>query len=463
MHETDRRELHLWAHETFGHAELGHRGRTKRLIQMATRLACAPAGTVTGAFTRYAEQEGAFRWLSNASFSVDALVAAASRATFERCRDRAFCVIDGSSLTVTDRLCVREVGGVGSWSSGARGVHVLSALVLDEHGTPVGIGGAHYWARTHRGRARGKRHKSLQTETAHVMTLLESVEQTRTDAAGDVHLHYVMDRGFDAWPVFQWAEHHGCTLTVRARGDRRVLAGTHTEKRLLRQVLKRANIVTDRLIEVPPRHGQPGRLAALHVRAARVTLILPVGRKRRQHVAVNAIAVREVGRRADALEWLLLTTAAIASKQGVEEIVDAYALRWRIEEVHRVWKKGWCNVERTQLRSLGGLCKWATLHLVVAARATRLTYLARTQPELPATDEFERDEIDAVLLHQAKRTKYRQGDTPPLAEVVRLIGMLGGHSGKPSAGSPGAAVLARGLERVAVASETLRLLRTSDE
>jgi len=456
-------ELHRWAYDTFGHADLGHRGRTKRVVRMAARLASAPAGTVTGAFTSYAEQEGAFRCLSNDAVSCAALVEAAARSTFERCNKSAFCVVDGSSLTVTDRLHAREVGGIGAWSSGARGLHVLSALVLDHAGTPVGIGGAHFWARTHRGKASKKRHKSLQTETAHVMTLLKSVQKARVDAGCDIKLHYLMDRGFDAWPVFQWAEHQGCTITVRARGGRRVLAGQHVERRLLSKILGRAELVTDRVLEVPARGGKPARVAALRIRAARVTLVLPVGRKRRELVTVNAIAVREISRRSDALEWLLLTTAPIRSTKAVIAVVDAYALRWRIEEVHRVWKKGWCEVERTQLRSLSGLCKWATLHLVVAARATRLTYLARTQPDLPATDEFERDEIDAILLHQAKRTEYRRGETPPIAEVVRLIGMLGGHSGKPSAGPPGAAVLARGLERVAAASETLRLLRKSDE
>ena len=95
----------------------------------------------------------------------------------------------------------------------------------------------------------------------------------------------------------------------------------------------------------------------------------------------------------------------------------------------------------------------------MAARALRLTQLARTQPELPATEEFTQDEIDAAIVLRGKRTQLHVGDHPSLGELVRLIADLGGYTGKSSGGPPGPTVIGRGLERVAVAADVVKALR----
>ena len=94
----------------------------------------------------------------------------------------------------------------------------------------------------------------------------------------------------------------------------------------------------------------------------------------------------------------------------------------------------------------------------MAARAVRLSYLARTQPELPASTEFSQDEIDAILILK-KRTGYQRGSDPPLADVVRWIAHLGGYTGKSSGGPPGPKVIARGLQRVQPLAEGLKNMR----
>jgi len=102
--------------------------------------------------------------------------------------------------------------------------------------------------------------------------------------------------------------------------------------------------------------------------------------------------------------------------------------------------------------------KWATILACVAMRILRLTYLARTQPEEPATLELGQNEIDAVLVLR-QPPGYRLGQVRCIAEAVHWIAEVGGYTGKSSGGAPGATVIGRGLARVQTAAETIASLR----
>jgi hypothetical protein len=451
----DTETRHDWAHQTFGHAELGNRKRTRRLVAMAARLASRPSGTVTASFADSAAREGAFRWLSSADVSADSVVDALGRSAFADARDRVYCAVDASSMTLTDRACSRDIGGVGAWRYDTRGLHVMTSLLIDESGTPLGVPGVRFWARTERSQRRSRKpHKSMTTEMRHGVELLRDIEARRAAHAPDVRVHYVLDRGFDAWAIFREARDLGIGMTVRSRGDR----GLFQSRRSMRSTVARATVLGQSFLDVPARGGRQARVAVLEVRAVRVVIALAIGRKKREPFEITAVLARELGRFGERLDWLLLTTERVRSLDAAHRVLDGYAMRWRIEELHRAWKSGWCNVEKTQLRGREALCKWATIHLAVAARAIHLSRRARSEPDAPATEEFSRDEIDVTLLYQEKRTRHRRGDTPSLGEMVTLVALLGGYTGKSSGGPPGPTVLGRGLEKIATAAEVLALI-----
>jgi len=445
---------HNWAYETFGHAELGNLKRTRRLVAMAARLAAKPSGTVTSTFRGSAAREGAFRWLASEEVSSGAVVDALGRAAFSRASGRAYCAIDGSSLRLTDRARSRDIGNIGALHFGARGLQAMTSVLMDQSGTPLGVPGVQFWARTERSkRYKGRPHKTMKTEMRHGVDLLRTIEARRSKHAPDVRVHYVLDRGFDAWAIFREARELGLEMTVRSRGDRGLFRFAGEKRRLLRRTIQRAPLLGNSFLDVPARPGQEARLAVLEVRVKRVAIELSLSRRKREPLEITAVLARETNRVGERLDWLLLTTDRVESLKDAERVLDGYAMRWRIEELHRAWKSGWCNVERTQLRAREGLYKWATLHLAVAARAIHLTRRARTEPAVPSSEEFSRDEIDITLLHQKKLTKHRPGDTPPLAEMVNLVAFMGGYTGKSSGGPPGPTVLGRGLETLALLAE----------
>lgn len=455
-----------WAAEEFGEADLGDGRRTERLVRLAAEASRRPAGTVTGVCKSIAGREGAFRWLENHAVRVDDVEAARARATLRRCRGlrRIHVPIDGTALTLTDNKRAKDFGGIGSWKNGARGVQVMTALAL-EGSVPLGIVGQRMWARESRSTRREKAPSSEvdKRETSHWLELLRSVHEGLRREAPDTEAFFQLDRGADCWPVLTIAAELELLLTVRAAHDRRVDTRAHrlwaeVEHAPKRDVFRlavpeRPSVRKRRRIRgrrVQWTVHRKARVAELVVRATPVPILLSNG----QRVVFNAVLVRERHRRQDdRIEWLLLSTHPIRTRAHVRAIVAGYALRWRIEDFHRTWKRGLCCVEDTQLRSRQAIFKWATILASVASRAMHLTHQARKTPDAPATEEFSRNEIDAIIaLRQPKGVKL--GDTPTLGEVVRWIADWGGYMG-PWNGPPGPKVIGRGLEDVLATAKAL--------
>jgi hypothetical protein len=344
----------------------------------------------------------------------------------------------------------------------------MTAFAIGERGIPLGIAAQRMWVRSRRS-SRPEKATSAQVqarETRYWLELLRSTHEAFEAQAPDTEAFYQLDRGADCWPVLSTAVELDLLLTVRAAHNRRV--DTHAE--VLWDEVQRAPVRDKFRIDVPARSDirkrrrkrgkrvhslmtRKARVARLVVRATPVPLLLSNG----QRAVFNAVLVQESNRpKDDRIEWLLLSTHPIRTKRDIRAIVDGYALRWRIEEFHRVWKRGLCRVEDTQLRSKQAVFKWATILACVASRALHLAYAARKHPDLPATTELSRYEIIATIaLRKPKGATL--ADTPSLGQAVRWIADLGGYVG-PRNGPPGATVIGRGLHDVLAAATALENL-----
>jgi hypothetical protein len=428
---------------------LGDPRRTERLVRLAASAAMFPAGTVTAVVKESAEREGAFRLLENPAVESAAVAKASHLATVHRCKDEGFVYvpIDGSSLLLEDRARKRDVGQVGNWSQGGRGLQVVSALAVSPDGTPIGVCGQRWWARTAqvvRNRQRKRRPFFGQTEMQYTVDLLGEVYEHFTQQAPDVKPWFQLDRGYDAWAILQLAHQRKMAVTIRVKADRCVREHKKDAPTYLYPRMKKAPVLGHHHVNIPARTGRRARVAKLQIRACKLTIELRVSRKRREHVPMYVVSARELGRKKTPLHWTLMTTQPVESFQQALSIIDGYTTRWRIEEFHRAWKRGVCHVEDTQLRARESILKWATILGAVAARATRLTYLARESPDVPASEELTHWEIDAAIV-LLRPKGINRGANPTLAQAVGWIAELGGFAGKYSGRPPGPTVIARGL------------------
>lgn len=455
-----------WAWEEFGHLAVGDDRRRDRVVKMTGSLAGRATGRVSVAFLDSAERQGAYDLLEGGRVPAEALTAASAWATVERSEGEfAFVPIDGTSIHIVDRGRQTDLGLVGTHSNNARGLNVVTALAVSGSGTTLGICAQTWWTRPTKKRAH-KRSTYRPVEERESRFTVQTIEAVAAQyAESSCKPWAVIDRGGDATVIIDELLTRDVRFTVRGSWNRRI-CGQKT-RRYVRDHLGKAKIALRYELEIPEGHKRSARTARLQVRAASVQLnVSHDWQARRENPALNVLLIQE--RRppsgVKALDWLLYTNAPIDTAEQINLVIKSYVTRWRIEDFHKTWKSGHCEVELMQLRSAEAAKTWATLLATVAARIERLKHLARTEPDRPATVELSKLEIDALKLLKGrykKKTETIPPGIPSISLAVRWIADLGGYTGKSSGGPPGAITIARGMENVAIAAQTLEAIRAS--
>jgi len=435
-------------------------------------MAARPGGKVTEVFTEPAAREAAFRLLENEDVPAEAVADAIHRATARACFGEPFVFVpvDGSSLNLTDATGAKGLGAVGARAKNARGLCVMSAIAVTGDGTPVGTCGQRYWARPLRAvRRRGRKKDTrplMERETRYWLEVMAQARASFEAEAPGTRPWFQLDRGGDAWPVLLAATQAGQLVTVRATHDRRLCVEVDGQTQRLWPTVTAQVPLGSYTLPVPPGPGRAERTAVMEIRACAVRLDLQATPSTLHfEVPVWAVHVCETGTTPAGeppIEWLLLTTYPVTDLAAAQVVIFGYSRRWRVEEFHKIWKTGACRVEETQLREGERIEKWAAMQAAVAMRILRLTYLARTAPETPATAVFAVAEVQAALVATRRPLRKPRGAAHTIVEIRDAVARLGGYTGKASGGPPGALVIARGLCRMEllaqlIAAEAIKL------
>jgi Transposase DDE domain len=334
----------------------------------------------------------------------------------------------------------------------------------------LGMSAQVWWARTALARRQDHKGRKLENkETRHWVEAIERTCATFKKVAPTTQPWFQLDREGDGAHVLSTLDRCGHWYTVRSNHDRRVHDDDRNRRpRYLRKELSKAIVRGAYALNVPAGPNRRARTAHMVVRWLKVTLrMLDKATGKTWPVTLTAVWTREVGttpRGETPLNWTLLTNHPVDNLADALRVIDGYAFRWRVEELHRTWKSGACNIEQSQLRKKDHVVKWATLMVAVAARIERLKFLARNEPELPASCELTPFEIKALVLvrrRTKKRTDPLPGDSPTIGEAVRWLADIGGYTGpKVSGGPPGAVTIRRGLDYVRPIAHALEQLES---
>lgn len=450
-----------WARDVFGGAKLGDPRRTRRLVSLAAEVARRPGGTVTATQGTSARKEGAYRFLENDHVDAKELGDAAYTSAVTACAGQrlVFVAVDQTDLTFTDRKNVRGLGPVITRATNlVRSVFVMNSLALDEQGVPVGLVDQQWWTRPEeRTTTTNDKRPPEERESWNWVRALRATRERFARLPKETKPWFVMDRGGDFHGTLADALEQRTLVTIRSCYDRHIKR--NGKERWLWKTLRRQPVLGFLEVLVPRSENRRSRVARLELRA-----VVGETRVRRKKGGLeeywgelSCVRVREVDTTPPGekpIEWKLLSTYPVKSFDDARLVLRSYTLRWRIEELHRTWKTGACNVEASQLRSLPALQRWATILAVVATRIERLKQLSREQPELDALEEFSRAELDAaIVLSETK--KLSPGDPLTLNEAVRLVAYVGGYMNRKSDGPPGSITIRRGLERITPAAMIL--------
>lgn len=457
----------LWALATFGQSALGDRRLTKRLVDMATRLA-SQIGTSMAACCNgdAAAQSGSYRLLRNDSVAPDAIAQGGFGSTVRQidASQRLLALEDTTSVSYRHAVA-DELGATSKDKSAkAQGYLVHSVLLIDSDTEfTLGLIDQQRWCRD--AAEHGKKHKRKQRAYADKESFKwqRSSEQMteRLGAQAMQQVISVCDRESDVYEYLHYKHEQKQRFVTRASVDRRIQG--HTQ-RLFATLAEQAEHVGCKSVPVPQRGGRKARTAQVKLCTMPLTLCPPRHDTSRagEALPVHAILVQEVDapEGVKPLQWRLLTSEPINDLQAVLRVVRDYETRWRIEEFHKAWKSG-AGVERQRLQHADNLERMMVITAFVAVRLLQLRERMETERASPGDTKpmsipLESDEW-RLLWVSAERNKPLP-DQPPSARWAYLaLAKLGGFTDTKRTGRPGWATLWRGWFRLQERLEGYRL------
>jgi hypothetical protein len=457
----DGLEATQWAENEFGGAPLGDARLSKRLVNVAAAKAEVPDRAFSGvAKGDWAAVKAYYRMIDQpeeSAVNLSNILAPHRKRTVRRMMGQktVLCLQDGSDLNYTNLDQCEDLGEMGTNQTGAksRGLHLHSTLAVAPNGLPLGVLRAQCTAPKAKSPEDKRPAFAIPIEEKKTFIWIEHHRDLVELAAEmpQTRLVNVCDREADFFELFDEQRQNACVdLLVRAQYNRNITEEPFKLFAAVRQasVQSRVRVHIPRQSARPKRSKQkarpkrPGRLAELAVRAMQIQL-----RPAHYHVDKEPIDIWVVHAleenppaNARAVEWFLLTTINIASSADAEQCLRWYALRWRIEDWHRVLKSG-CRIEDLAHESAERLRRAIGINLVIAWRIMLMTLLGRETPELPAEVLF--SDIELRTLHAYAKKKRLK---PPLllGEAVLLVAKIGGYLGRNSDPPPGHQLLWQG-------------------
>jgi hypothetical protein len=264
----------------------------------------------------------------------------------------------------------------------------------------------------------------------------------------DLLLVDVSDRGSDTFEYLDEEDRLRRHYVIRAKSNRCIRIGHDGDgaKTLLHDYLRTLPLEKEkRVVTVGGRDGEPRREAVVQLAFAAVEVQVPTGHPgnyRKIPLKVWAVRVRECDPPAgvEPVEWFLLTNVAVEKEADAWERVDWYCCRWVVEEFHKAQKTG-CDIENPQFKKAKRLQPMIALLSVVATMLLNLRDLSRDAQlrDLPATEVIEEEFVEIL-------SGWRYQEQRPLSvrEFFLALARLGGHQNRKCDGEPGWLVLWRG-------------------
>ncbi len=479
-----------WVEQELGGAPLGDRRVSRRLVTSARLMAAAPGASFPAAAQGDAAAvAGFYRMLeqpADSELTVTNILATHRQQTLSRMAGQSTVLLvqDGTDLNFATHGACQGLGLISRTrgSEGTLGQHLHSTLAVAETGVPLGV--VHLACdalpleQTGPGPEKEtETEKEKKTETGTdsrlrtgrwLRALQDSAELA--DQVPDVQCIAVLDREGDAWAILDACRRHDALeCIVRARHNRS--QGARQDK-LFDQI--RAAPVRARLeIEVTHRShrraargqkastGRLARTAHADLRWQSVRLMENPRAEDSASLTLNMVHVQETRPPADGsepLEWFLLTSLPVTCQAEAERIIDAYRLRWRIEDWHRVLKSG-CKAEFLNLQRVERLQRAIAIKAVIAWRLLAMTLLGRETPELPAGVLF--SDLEIRVLRDVARERNRP---PPetLGSAMLIMAMLGGYLNRTNDPPPGHRIIWTGYTAMIHYTHAYELFMKSD-
>jgi Transposase DNA-binding/Transposase DDE domain len=381
---------------------------------------------------------------------------------------------DTTTLNLSGQKSARQLPCLSGLNQ--RGYFGHTSLLSDDKGCIEGVLSQQVWGRDEGELGTNKHFKTLQTsipiECKESGRWLDEFENFQSLMSGLHHTHgiSISDRESDIYELFIAKKSDNVDLIVRSQYDRDlVMPNGSTQK--LNAYLTTLPVQGYTFINVLKDDKHTFRLAQLAIHFGEITVKIPDNLKwssvipraarrlnqkmaRKNGLKLRVVEVTEVNPDPDCepIHWTILTTLPVNNYWEAVQVIEYYALRWRIEIFHLVLKEG-CAIEETQLEKPQRIQNAIAMYSLIAAQVTNLRYLAQYQAQKPMTiTGFTHKQYNC--LDQYLKTRYNLSvstsqdptEIPTVEQFVHLLVCLaGGHRGNKNK-KIGIRLLWKGLE-----------------
>lgn len=434
--------------EHFGQAPLGNRARLKRLIRVANACAEHPGGSLPDKLHDPANYQGLMRLVRHPTVTHAAVLETHGQRTRAVAQAHAGVVLwlhDGTELDFTTKRSLTGLGQIGKGNH--RGYICHNSLAVSAaSGELLGLGHQILHRREDVPKNESVAAKR-ERETRESLLWVKACAALGPAPQGCTWVD-VADRGADTFEFLDSEVAQQRWFVVRAHHDRAITIGHSAAgaASTLHSYARSLPTVGQRTVQIGARDDKPARKACVAVAAGAVRVLPPAkkrGKHRGQPLLLWVVIAREINPPAgeEAVEWILLTNCATASRAEIDTVLQWYERRWVIEDYHKAQKTG-CAIEAPQFTKEERLQPVIALLSVIAVLLVNLRWHSR-QPEAknkPAQEVVPEVYVAVLSVWRDKERKPRW----TVAEFFLALARLGGYLPRHKDGQPGWLVLWRG-------------------
>jgi hypothetical protein len=432
----------------FGHAELGDRRRTARMVTAFDQMRRHPGGTLPNKLSAPADLKALYRLCACDSVTHKAIIAAMREYTEKRIRDHDGAVLvvhDATELDYTSlESLAPDLGQIGKGTH--RGYICQNVIaVAPETGEVLGLLDQILHCRDEVPEDETLT-QSRNRKTRESLLWLKGAKHL----ADEMQLIDVCDQGAS---TFEFIEHEfksGRRFMIRNGKVRKVRGGhegngpTHYIKPYVQSLPELCRYTMD----VQAQEGRKARKQAEFAIRGGPILLLPPHAKYGHHgddpLPIYVVYVSEVSpppAGEQPIDWMLLTNEPIHNADDAWRGVGWYERRWVIEEYHKAMKTG-CQIEDIQFTAVERLQPAIALLSGVALTLLNLRDASHAEDALKrrATDLFSQEYVEVLSLWRYDKLQSKLS----VHDFFFALARLGGHQNRKGDHRPGWLVLWRG-------------------
>ncbi len=364
--EESVRDVSEFIESEFSHSNFGDKRLDDRLEKIGYDLGSTPSKSIPESSEDWASTKAVYRFTDNPKVNRMEILSSHQEELNSRLDssspDKVLCVSDTTHLTYPAPLSIEGLGDIGDSKTDVGGVLVHSTIGIEPNtGNTLGLLDQQVLIQnqsqdptvTYDTNGKDEPEELENEQEKWMRGARRSTEILREDIK-PVH---VMDRGADDFDHFLDLKKNDVGYVIRANQNRSIQTASG-EKDYLLDWSKEMSEIGQTKIKVQQKKGRKEREADLSVQAGSCELLSPNSSNRTETVEVNVVRIVELGKKEDAIEWVLVTTETVEDLDDALKVMGYYQLRWRIEEWHKVLKTG-CKIEELKHK------KWERIEVLL--------------------------------------------------------------------------------------------------